>query len=427
MANHGSHHTWGNVGYYISAAYKFFNAIGTHQGHAQPGQLGRLVLGRDAPLRLQHAAGPDRDLQPGRGPAEGSRDGGVLVGRPGVHQRLLLRPSRAPSRRQWLQGTGHRARAHRSLLQPHGGAARRQVVRAQAGHRRRDGASPSPRSGSPRALYDKKFVAERTVGLRGVAATTFSGKEDGIPKTPEWQEAETGIPAKDVRALARRWATKKTYLGAGGWGNGHGGACRSATGIQWARTLACLMAMQGMGRPGVNYGQPAVGHADRPALLFPRLCRRRHVGRHREHRPARSASTSACRSCRRSIPSTQKVPRLQHPGGHPRREGRGLSRGTARPSRASSRSSAIPAPGHAPVQMFYKYGGASIGTMNDTNRYVKAYRTDKLEFVVNQSIWFEGEAKFADVHPAGLHPASSAGTSASSAAPAATRCTARRR
>jgi len=28
MANHGSHHTWGNIGYYISTAYKFFNAIG---------------------------------------------------------------------------------------------------------------------------------------------------------------------------------------------------------------------------------------------------------------------------------------------------------------------------------------------------------------------------------------------------------------
>ena len=35
--------------------------------------------------------------------------------------------------------------------------------------------------------------------------------------------------------------------------------------------------------------------------------------------------------------------------------------------------------------------------MTDTNRYARMYRTDKLEFVVNQSIWFEGEAKFADV------------------------------
>jgi trimethylamine-N-oxide reductase (cytochrome c) len=56
-----------------------------------------------------------------------------------------------------------------------------------------------------------------------------------------------------------------------------------------------------------------------------------------------------------------------------------------------------PAPGHSPVKMYYKYGGSYIGTMNETNRYVKAYRTNNLEFVVNQSIWFEGEAKFADV------------------------------
>lgn len=35
--------------------------------------------------------------------------------------------------------------------------------------------------------------------------------------------------------------------------------------------------------------------------------------------------------------------------------------------------------------------------MTDTNRYVRAYRTPNLEFVVNQSIWFEGEAKFADI------------------------------
>ena len=47
--------------------------------------------------------------------------------------------------------------------------------------------------------------------------------------------------------------------------------------------------------------------------------------------------------------------------------------------------------------MYYKYGGSHIGTMVDTNRYVKAYRSDNLEFVVNQSIWLEGEAKFADI------------------------------
>ena len=35
--------------------------------------------------------------------------------------------------------------------------------------------------------------------------------------------------------------------------------------------------------------------------------------------------------------------------------------------------------------------------MNNTNRWVRMYQSNALEFVVNQSIWFEGEAKFADV------------------------------
>ena len=47
--------------------------------------------------------------------------------------------------------------------------------------------------------------------------------------------------------------------------------------------------------------------------------------------------------------------------------------------------------------MLYKYGGSILSTMNNTNRWVKMYQSPNLEFVVNQSIWFEGEAKFADV------------------------------
>src|SRR6202521_1249527 len=56
-----------------------------------------------------------------------------------------------------------------------------------------------------------------------------------------------------------------------------------------------------------------------------------------------------------------------------------------------------PAPGHSPVKMMYKYGGSILSTMNNTSRHVRMYQSDKLEFVVNQSIWFEGEAKFADL------------------------------
>jgi len=53
-------------------------------------------------------------------------------------------------------------------------------------------------------LYDKAYVRTHTVGF-DVWKDYLLGVEDGTPKTPEWQEAETGVPAKDVRALAREW------------------------------------------------------------------------------------------------------------------------------------------------------------------------------------------------------------------------------
>ncbi len=129
-------------------------------------------------------------------------------------------------------------------------------------------------------LYDKEYVATRTTGF-DTWKDYILGKEDGIPKTPEWQERETGVPAKDVRALAREWGTKKTYLGAGGGGNQLGGACRCATGLEWARSMVCLMAMQGIGKPGINMGNMSFGAPHGYRFYFPGLCRGWHFRRYR--------------------------------------------------------------------------------------------------------------------------------------------------
>ena len=42
-------------------------------------------------------------------------------------------------------------------------------------------------------LYDKEYVASRTTGF-DKWKDYILGKEDGIPKTPEWQEKETTVP-----------------------------------------------------------------------------------------------------------------------------------------------------------------------------------------------------------------------------------------
>src|SRR5205814_2332369 len=48
--------------------------------------------------------------------------------------------------------------------------------------------------------YDKDYVAQRTTGF-GEWRAYLLGTSDGVAKTPEWQEAETGVAAKDVRSL----------------------------------------------------------------------------------------------------------------------------------------------------------------------------------------------------------------------------------
>ena len=98
--------------------------------------------------------------------------------------------------------------------------------------------------------YDKEYVATHAHGFDEWADYVL-GKTDGVPKTCEWAEAESGVPACEIRALAREWGKKKTMLAAGGLG-GWGGACRASHGIEWARGMIALATMQGMGKPGTN-------------------------------------------------------------------------------------------------------------------------------------------------------------------------------
>jgi len=56
-----------------------------------------------------------------------------------------------------------------------------------------------------------------------------------------------------------------------------------------------------------------------------------------------------------------------------------------------------PKPGYPRIHMIYRYGSSTFGTIANSDRMIDAYRHDSIDCVVNQSIWREGEAEFADI------------------------------
>ena len=387
----GSHHLWGILGYWLSARLRFFNNIGwTPVGHNPDSWEGWYWgamhhWGQSMHLGAPESYGTVEDcLKECEMMVFWSSDPEATSG--------VYAAFEGTVRRQWLKELGI-PMVHIDPFYNH--------TAALLGGK---WFAPRPATGNALALaiayvwiteglYDTEYVSNRTVGF-DAWKDYILGKEDGTPKTPEWQEGEAGIPAKDVRALARAWGTKKTYLAAGGL-SGFGSACRDATGNEWARSMVCLMAMQGLGKPGVNMGGTQQGTPIDTSFYFPGYAEGGLSGD--------ITGTAMGVALYQRMPQLasvntvyQEVPRLRIPeailDGH--------TYGYFTDSKTIEgqfRRYEYPAPGYSPVKMYYKYGGSHMGTMCETNRYATMYRSENLEFVVNQSIWFEGEAKFADV------------------------------
>jgi anaerobic selenocysteine-containing dehydrogenase len=93
-------------------------------------------------------------------------------------------------------------------------------------------------------LHDAAFVERHTTGFEDLAAHVRQ-------HTPEWAEAETGIPAERIRGLARTYAACRRALILAGGSSMH----KSGNGWHAARAIACLPALTGsLGAPGAGMG-----------------------------------------------------------------------------------------------------------------------------------------------------------------------------
>jgi molybdopterin guanine dinucleotide-containing S/N-oxide reductase-like protein len=387
-----SHHQWGNVGYYLSSLMRFANLIGFTRVAANPDSWEGWYWGA-----MHHFGNSMRvGIPAGYGGVEDclkeaemivfwSSDpestNGAYAGFEGTPRRLWAKelgiefvhidPHCNPTA-QLLGGRWFPVR-------PQTDAALAQAIMYVW---------------ATEGLYDQDYVASRTTGFDEWKAYLL-GETDGIPKTPEWQEEETGIPAKDVRALARKWGGRRVYLAVGMTGAGFGGAGRGATGAQWARCMIMMMAMQGWGKPGVNFGNLEIGIPHDLHFYFPGYADGGISG-------DLAFTGNAVNNYQRMPhiltmnPVRQMVPRQQLPDAIINGEATGyLWDGMAQEAQFAPFS--YPMPGYSPIHMIYRYGGSSFSTVTKSGRWVDAYRHKSIEFVVNQSIWMEGEAQFADI------------------------------
>ncbi len=231
--------------------------------------------------------------------------------------------------------------------------------------------------------YDKEYVSNRTLGF-DEWKKHIMGKTDGVEKTPGWAENICGIKARVITALAREWASKRTMVDPFCLG---GGACRQAYGTEWARLMVYLLAMQGMGKPGVNLWSSANGAPFNRDFFFPGYA----YG---------GIDLYAEKSIQRGTivnPVTQRLYRNLMPDAiltPPKSWMFEKKRGS---SLNQFHRFTYPEKDHSECRMYYRHGSSFIGSMTETNKWVHLLQSPGIECFVVQDCWWNNSTGFADI------------------------------
>ena len=259
-------------------------------------------------------------------------------------------------------------------------------------------------------IYDKEYVATHTYGYEKFEEYVL-GKEDGVPKTPEWASSKCGIPEWTIKALAREWALKVTSIVHGNGGPG----IRSAYATENGRLEALLLAMQGLGKRGVHqakmieYALSALwfdGRSPIPAgMITPQMLRHAYtVLEVKSNRATLSDTPGSGRTelerifTPAPINPKQFIPKnLIHEAIlNPPITWFGNS---TFPGRLEDQfvKYTYPAPGCSEIHMIWTDSPCWITCWNDGNSYIKALRSPKIEFILAQHPWLENDCLFADI------------------------------
>ncbi len=231
-------------------------------------------------------------------------------------------------------------------------------------------------------LYDKQYIKTHAIGFEKFQNYVL-GNEDGIPKTPKWAAPLTGVPSYTIKALARYWGNHKVSIALGNGGPG----IRGPYATEPARLQVLLLAMQGVGKPGVHqFKMIEWGIYNKKANIpLP----------HPKYIPDLSDAQRGWRytdTPRQFIPKNKIHDAILRP---PLKwYGTTLSRDSADQQFIPYQ---YPLPDGTEIHMVWTDSPSWMSCWNDTNDFVRALRSPKIEFVLAQHPWFENDCQLADL------------------------------
>jgi trimethylamine-N-oxide reductase (cytochrome c) len=223
--------------------------------------------------------------------------------------------------------------------------------------------------------YDKEYVATHTFGFDKFEEYVL-GKEDGTPKTPDWASPLCGVPVWTIKALAREFATKVTSIA-------HvlgGSYIRSAYAHEPGRLEVLLLAMQGLGKPGVH--QVHITEDPHPGPIVQPNIR----AAYRERETLATTPEDNQYIWKSVIPEAILNPPLSWYG-------------TAQvaPNEDQFVKGGYPADGCSEVHMIWTDAPCFMSCWNGGNKMMEAYKSPKIEFILAQHPWMENDCLFADI------------------------------
>ena len=232
-------------------------------------------------------------------------------------------------------------------------------------------------------LYDREWVEAHSVGFDWFEHYIL-GNEDGVPKTPAWAAPICGVPARQIKALARYWAKHSVSIGhcAGG------GLIRAAYSSEPARLEVCLLTMHSLGEPGagqINFMDLGLFGIDDIYPLPRSECQ---PDMNSVYHGWAMLTEPVNFIPKTLIPQAIMNPPVHWSGGH-------VIAGM--PTEDQFIEWDFPQPGCGEIHMIWTDSPCWQTCWNGGNEMQRALRHPNLEFVLAQHPWLENDCLFADI------------------------------